>query len=514
MREVLAHGYDLRAFKSDVLAGLVVGVVALPLSMALSIASGVSPQHGLYTAIVAGAIIALLGGSRVQVSGPTAAFVALLVPVSVRFGVGGLLLATAMAGVMLIVMGATRMGRLVEFVPYPVTMGFTAGVAVVIATLQLRDFMGLTVERTPDHFLERVKTLAAALPTARWSDLLIGFIALAILLLWPKLDRRIPAPLVALAAAGLAAYAFSWWMSDFQVATINSRFSFEADGVRHAGIPRQLPRPILPWRLGGPGGEPLEVSLSLIRAGARSPLSAVTHSVFVLLSVLILAPLLGFLPMAALAALLLVVAWNMGEWKQFGQLLRGAPRGDVTVLVACFGLTIVFDMVVSVTVGVLMAALLFMKRMAEVSGVTLIGETHPELEEPLPRGVMLYEVAGPLFFGAAQKAIAVLATVERRGVKAVVLDVRSVPALDATGIVSLELLFARLNRAGIKVILAGVQPQPFRALARAGWRNRKGRLRIFRSFEKGIERARSFSDDPGVAGRTEGRVHPWPSAHP
>jgi len=233
-----------------------------------------------------------------------------------------------------------------------------------------------------------------------------------------------------------------------------------------------------------------------IRAGARSPLAAVFHSIFLLAAVVLLAPLLGYLPMASLAALLLLVAWNMAEWRHFGYTVGRAPRSDVAVLLACFGLTVLFDMVVAVTAGIVMSSLLFMRRMAEVSGTRLIGPEHPELEVPLPRGVVLYEIAGPLFFGAAQKALAVITVVERREVRTVVLDVRSVPALDATGLVALESLIKRMNAKGVKVILAGVQPQPMRVLARAGWRNRRGLLRIFRSFDRAIALARHYA--PGA----------------
>jgi SulP family sulfate permease len=238
-----------------------------------------------------------------------------------------------------------------------------------------------------------------------------------------------------------------------------------------------------------------------VRSGARSPLAAVCHSVFVFASVLLLAPVLGYLPMASMAALLILVAWNMGEWRHFVHLLRHAPKSDIVVLLACFALTIVFDMVVSVTVGIVMAALLFMRRMAEVSGVTLIGEHHPLISEPLPRGLLLYEIAGPLFFGAAQRAIGVISRVDRRGVKVVVLDVTAVPAVDATGLVNLQSLVARLNAEGVKVILAGVQSQPMRAFAKARWRTRKGRLRIFRSFDRGIALARATVAGDGPPSR-------------
>jgi SulP family sulfate permease len=563
LRDSLRSGYGLHAFRADVLAAVVVGVVALPLSMALAIASGVPPQHGLYTAIVAGGVTALLGGSRVQVSGPTAAFVALLAPVSARFGTGGLLLATAMAGLLLLVMGATRMGRLVEFIPYPVVAGFTAGVAVVIATLQLRDFLGLTVAHMPDVFADRLGALLAALPTTRIPDLAVGVGTLAILLAWPRVSRKVPAPLMALAAATVAAYALAAWRPELRVATIESRFWYVVDGVRHSGIPRLPPLPVLPWRLGGPDGAPLVLSLELVRAllpsafaiamlgaiesllsavvadgmtgqrhdpdaelmaqgagnlvapffggfaatgalartatnvraGARSPLAAAAHSVVVLLAVLVLAPALGHLPMAALAALLLVVAWNMGEWKHFLRLMRVSPRADVLVLLTCFALTVVFDMVVSVTVGVILASLLFMRRMAEVSEVIRVPDD-PGLDDPLPRGVVVFRIAGPLFFGAAQKAVDSLHSVDRRGVMVVVLDVRAVPAVDATGLLGLESFVTRLNAGGIKGVVAGIQPQPLRTLARAGWRNRKGRLRIFRSFDGALARARAAAAVP------------------
>jgi SulP family sulfate permease len=549
LREALRHGYRIADLRADLMAGAVVGIVALPLSMALAIASGVPPQHGLYTAIVAGVVVALLGGSRVQVSGPTAAFVVILAPIAVRFGLGGLLVASLLAGILLIAMGVARMGQLIEFVPYPVTTGFTAGIAVVIGTLQLKDFLGLSVATMPEHYLDRLVALALALPTLRVPDLAVGVLTLALLLLWPRFTRRVPAPLVALTASAAAAYLLARLLPGFEVATIETRFH---------GIPRQPPLPVLPWDLPGADGRPLQLSFELVRAlvpsafaiamlgaiesllsavvsdgmtrqkhdpdaeliaqgagniaapffggiaatgaiartatsvrsGARSPLAAVFHSLFVLAAVLLLAPLLGYLPMAALAALLLLVAWNMSESEHFVRLVRVAPRSDVAVLLVCFGLTIVFDMVVSVTAGIVLAALLFMKRMAEVTGVTLVGEGHPDLDEPLPRGVLLYEIAGPLFFGAAQKAMSALRAVEQREVKVVVLDVERVPAMDATGIVGLESLVRRLNEAEVKVILVGVQGQPLRALARAGWRNRKGRLRIFRSFERGIAVAR------------------------
>ncbi len=543
----LHHPYSRADLRADLLAGVVVGIVALPLSMALAVASGVAPQHGLYTAIVAGSVVAALGGSMVQVSGPTAAFVVLLVPISARFGLGGLILATLMAGVLLVAMGAGRLGSLIQFVPYPVTTGFTAGIAVVIATLQLKDFLGLTVVKMPETYLEKVAALFRALPSLRWQDLAIGLFTLAILILWPRVTRKVPGPLIALALGGLLAYLLSRWVPGFQVDTIHSRFQ--------DGIPQLPPQPVLPWHLPGPDGKPIGLSFGLIRAlvpsafaiamlgaiesllsavvadgmtggshdpdaelvaqgvgnlvapffggiaatgalartatnirsGARSPLAAIFHSAFVLLAVLLFAPVLDYLPMASLAALLLIVAWNMSEVKHFAHALRVAPRSDVIVLLTCFGLTVIFDMVISVTVGVLLAALLFMRRMAEVSNVRLVDQ-HPFAAQGLPKDVLIYEVAGPLFFGAAQKAMSALQRVPT-GVKVVLLDLSSVPAMDGTGLVSLESAVTRLHQLGMFVVLGGVQGQPLRVLARSGIREHRDRIAVHRTMERAVATA-------------------------
>ena len=563
LSEALRQGYAGADLRADLLAGLVVGAVALPLSMALAIASGVPPQHGLYTAIVAGALIALLGGSRLQVSGPTAAFVVILVPISTRFGLGGLLLATLMAGLILILMGLSHFGRLMEFVPYPVTAGFTAGIGVVIATLQVKDLLGLTVTALPEHYVDRVVVLARALPTTRLADLGIGLLTLAVLLFWPRVSRQVPAPLVALTVGALAAAVLARFWPELAVADLKSRFSYVVDGVTHRGVPSLPPLPGLPWNLPGPDGAPLQVTWSLlrdlvpsafaiamlgaiesllsavvadgmahtrhdpdaeltaqglgnlvapffggiaatgaiartatnIRSGGRSPLAALFHSLFVLAAVLLLGPLLGYLPMASLAALLLLVAWNMSELPHFLRASRIAPRSDTVVLWTCFGLTVVFDMVIAVSVGVVLASLLFMRRMAEVAHVRLIGEHHeiPGEEGPKealrdPR-MLVYEVAGPLFFGAVQRSMRALDTVGA-SVQVLLLDLRSVPAMDATALVNLESALARLHHHNVLVVLAGVQRQPLRALLRAGLRNRPGRLLIRRSYHRGLDAAR------------------------
>lgn len=559
LRAALAEGYGPTDLRRDVLAGLVVGLVALPLSMALAIASGVPPQFGLYTAIVAGLLIAALGGSRVQVSGPTAAFVVLLAPVSAKYGLGGLALATQMAGLLLLVFGLARFGRFIEFIPYPVTTGFTSGIAVVIATLQLKDCLGLTVAHMPESFPSRVIALWHALPTSRWPDAIAAGATLAVLVLLPRFTKRIPAPLVALPAAALGAYIVGRVWPAYSVATIQDRFSYVLDGVTRPGIPQLAPHFAWPWQLPGPDGAPLKLTLELvralagsafaiailgaiesllsavvadgmtghkhdpdaeliaqgagnlaapffggfaatgaiartatnIRAGARSPIAAMVHAVFILLAILLLAPLLGYLPMASMGALLLVVAWNMAEVRHVAYVLRIAPRNDVLVLITCFSLTVVFDMVVSVTVGVMLAALMFMQRMAEVSGVRLLGEEHPAVQLPLPKGVMVYEMAGPLFFGAAQKAFSSLKAIGRE-VRCVVLNMTDVPTIDATGLVNLESAISRLHSMRVVVILAGVRGQPAEALERAEIVPVAGRLEIRPDLERAVALARAL----------------------
>lgn len=568
LREALADGYRSRDLRSDLMAGAVVGIVALPLSMALAIASGVPPQHGLYTAIVAGLLIALLGGSRFQVSGPTAAFVVVLAPIAAKYGVGGLLLATVMAGVMLVIAGIAGLGQLIEFVPYPVTTGFTAGIAVVIGTIQVKDFLGLGVPDMPAHYVERVVALARALPTAQWSEFLVGLLTLGVLLLWPRVTRKIPSPLVALALAAVAAAVAERFVPGFRVESIADRFSYDAGGVLKRGIPQLPPLPHFPWNLPGPGGAAVPMSFDLlrtlampafaiavlgaiesllsaaaadgmkgthhdpdaelvaqgmgnmiapffggiaatgaiartatnVRSGARSPFAAVIHSVFVLLAVLAAAPLLGYLPMSALAALLLVVAWNMAEARHAVRLVREMPRPDVLVFLTCFGLTVVFDMVIAVTAGVLLSTLLFIRRMSAVVGVQLASKDHPAHDVPLPHGVVVYEIAGPLFFGAAQKAIGALRVVGEAP-RVVVLDLRSVPAIDATGLRHLDTALERFTSAGATVVLAGLQKQPARALVKAGWRGRE-RLIVTRSLERGLARARDAAVQAGAPSRS------------
>lgn len=566
LRRALSQGYGLRDLRSDLVAGVIVGVIALPLSMAFGIAAGVPPQHGLYTAIIAGALIALLGGSRVQVSGPTAAFVVILAPISATHGLGGLVVATMMAGMMLVLMALARLGRLIQFVPHPVTTGFTAGIAVVIASLQLADFAGLALPRQPDNFFARLAVVYEAIPHLRVGDLVVGLLTMATLLVWPRVSHRVPAPIVALPIGALAAICLHAAQPEWSVATIADRYTYTIGDVTGHGIPGSLPVPAAPWTLPGPDGRPLEFSLDLVRSllssafaiavlgaivsllsavvadgvtggkhdpnaelfaqgvgnivgplfgciaatgavartatgarsGARSPLAAVFHSIFVLLAMVLLAPTLGHLPMASLAALLLIVAWNMADAKHFFHLIRTGPSSDVVVLLTCFALTIIFDMTVSVAAGVVLAALLFMKRMADLSTVRLVGVSGAEHPATLPAGVLMYEIAGPLFFGAAQRAMSAL-KVTGDGVRVVLIDMRSVPVMDATGLVNLESALDRIRRLGAFVVLGGVQQQPLHTIGRAGWGSHHAWLTVTADFQHALQVARERAELPQTA---------------
>ncbi|MBA2778334.1 C4-dicarboxylic acid transporter DauA [Billgrantia kenyensis] len=539
------EGYGLAELKRDLLAGLTIGIVAVPLSMALAIATGVPPQHGLYTAIVAGAIIALTGGSRFNISGPTAAFVVILFPIVASHGLGGLLIATLMAGLILVALGLARLGNLIQFVPYPVVLGFTAGIAVVIALLQLPDFLGLHGVELGDSTLHNLAAIVRAAPGVAPAELGIGLMTLATLILWPRLKLPVPAPLVGLAVGTLIALAATWW--GMEIETIASRFSWEYQGQSGSGIPPFAPGLVLPWRLPGPDGLPLTVDFALIRellgpalaiamlaaiesllcavvadgltrtrhdpnaeligqglgniaapffggitataalartatnvrSGAFSPLAAVVHALVVLLTVVALAGVLALVPMAALAALLFIIAWNMSEARHFLHTLKSAPGSDVAILVICFLLTVVFDMVLAVAVGIGLAAALFIRRMAHLTHARRLEPGFDEESCDLPRQVALYDIDGPLFFGAAEKAVSSLRVVDPE-VRVVMLDMRDVPSLDATAIVALQSLVEELSTRQVGLIFIGMPARMVLKLKRAGVKRQAGRLAAVR----------------------------------
>lgn len=553
LREVLAEGYSLNKLGKDILAGITVGIIAIPLAMALAIASGVAPQYGLYTAIIAGFVIALTGGSRFSISGPTAAFVVILYPVALKYGLSGLLIATVLSGFLLLLMAALRLGRLIEYIPESVTLGFTAGIAVVIATLQVKDFFGLPVSDMPEHFAEKIAVLGRHLPQLSWPSLAVAAATLTVMLLWPKLKTVIPAHLPALLVGTLLALVLL--NSGFTLDTIGSRFSYIAvDGITANGIPPYLPSFAWPWQQPGPEGEMLAFSWQLakdllaaafamamlgaiesllcavvldgmsgrrhsansellgqglgniitpffggitataalarssanFKAGAQSPLAAIIHAIVVLLGLVLLAQILSYVPMAALAALLVMVAWNMSEAPKALHLLKTAPRSDIWVFITCFSLTVLFDMVIAITAGILLAALLFVKEIAEMSKVTDISSNRKQVEQPVPDGWQVLKISGPLFFAAADRIFADIARLSDHS-KGIVLYMDGVPLLDAGGLAALNKLISKCQKNNTELLIADLQFQPLKTLARAGVQPITGVLSFYPTLREALE---------------------------
>jgi SulP family sulfate permease len=566
IRESLAVPFTPARLRADLLAGLTIGVIALPLSLALAIASGAPPQHGLYTAIIAGIVIALTGGSRLNVSGPTAAFVVILVPITAKFGLGGLLLSGLFAGIILVVMGLARLGTLVQVVPYPVIVGFTSGIAVVIATLQVKDLFGLGALPAAENYLDNLKVLAQALPHFHWADLAIGLLTLAVLIGWSFRQSRLPGHLVALLTGTVVAWLLGALLGDgFTVETLGSRFSYRLDGVTGHGIPPVLPSLIWPWELPGPDGQPVGINYDLfksllgsafaiailgalesllcatvadgmagtrhdpndeligqgigniiapffggipataalartaanIRAGAVSPLSSVVHALFIVAAILILAPWLALLPMASMAALLLMVAWNMGEARHFTRIIRIAPRSDVLTLLTCFSLTVLLDMEIAIGVGMGLAALLFIRRTIELTGARFMERHEHPHTATLPNSIVLYDINGPLFFGAAQKALSGL-TKLRHEIKVVILDMSDVPLMDITGLVALESIVATLSKKNILLIINNLAPRIRLKLQNADIHEQPGIIQFVPSLDEASRLALAHANSPVI----------------
>ncbi|AMH19408.1 C4-dicarboxylic acid transporter DauA [Hafnia paralvei] len=537
--------YNAQRFIKDIIAGITVGIIAIPLAMALAIGSGVPPQYGLYTSAVAGIVIALSGGSRFSVSGPTAAFVVILYPVSQQFGLSGLLLATLMSGVFLLLMGMARFGRLIEYIPLSVTLGFTSGIAITIGTMQIKDFFGLHLEHVPESYLMKVAALAQAMPTISWADTLIGATTLAVLVFWPKLGLRLPGHLPALLAGTAVMGIFA--LFDTHVATIGSRFSYLlADGTQGQGIPPILPQFVLPWNLPSGTGQPIDLSWKTltalmpaafsmamlgaiesllcavvldgmtgkkhhsngeligqglgniaapffggitataaiarsaanVRAGATSPISAVIHSLLVILALLVLAPWLSFLPLAAMASLLLMVAWNMSEAHKVVYLLRRAPKDDIIVMLMCMSLTVLFDMVIAITVGIVLASLLFMRRIARMTRLSVLSES-------VETSTLMLRVSGPLFFAAAERIFSELLE-QSENYNTIVMQWDAVPVLDAGGLNAFQRFVDALPE-GKQLVITDIPFQPLKTFARARIAPIAGKLAFFSTLPEAVK---------------------------
>jgi len=514
----------------NVIAGLIVGIVALPLAMAFAIASGARPEQGLYTAIVAGALTALFGGTRQQISGPTGAFIAVLSIITAQFGIAGLQMATLMAGFILVVFGATRLGSVIKYIPRPVIAGFTAGIGVIIFVGQWKDFFGLTPAPSGLRFHEKLWSLIAAFPTLNLTTTALGLLALAILTIGARPLKRVPAPLVALVVVTLLQWAFHFK----GVATIGSAFG---------GIARKLPMPSFPAvtmtqaiSLVGPaftiallgaiesllsavvadgmagtthdsnqeligqgvanivapllGGFAATGAIARtatnIRAGATGPLAALVHSGFLILVVLLLAPLAAAIPLCCLSAILFVVAWNMSELPLALRLVRKAPKPDAGILVVTFLLTVFVDLVVAVNVGVIVAALMFMRRSAdavEIEEQLADSAANAGAGSSAGNGVVVYSIQGPFFFGAAEKLERTLAHTQRRA-HTLILRMGQVPFVDATGILAIEDIISDFRRNGAVVLLAELRPNVRQKLERAGILKHLGAENLADSLEQ------------------------------
>lgn len=533
LREALSEGYRRADLARDVVAGLTVGVIAIPLAMALAIASGVEPQYGLYTAMIAGALIAVLGGSRYSISGPTAAFVVILYPLVGEYGLAGLLLATLMAGLILIAMAYARLGRFIEYIPESVTLGFTGGIAIVIATLQIPDFTGLVVPSMPEHYLGKIQAIAAHLGQADAGSCLVAVFTLTVMLGWPRLRLPVPAHLPALLLASLLGVVLGWGGMD--VETIGTRFHYVLpDGTEMGGMPPFLPTLDWPWHRAGPDGEPLALSLELVsdllpaafaiavlgaiesllcavvldgmsgkrhsansellaqgvgnlvtpffggitataaiarsatnfRAGAVSPVAALIHALVVFAGLLLLSRALAWIPMPAMAALLMVVAWNMSEAPRSVRLIKRSPRADVLVLVTCLALTVLFDMVIAITAGVVLASLLFMKELAGLTRIVDITDNSAYVDTPVPDNWKVFKVRGAMFFAAADRIAAELSLAARE-LDGIVLHMQYSSYLDAGGMSALERLLDECAARQVTVKFSAWQFQPLKTLAKA-----------------------------------------------
>jgi SulP family sulfate permease len=538
-------GYTGRQFSADLVAGITVGIVALPLAMAFAIASGASPQAGIFTAVTAGFIISALGGTRVSIGGPTGAFVVILYGIQAKYGAENLALCTLMAGVILLIMGFARLGTMIKFIPYPVTMGFTSGIAALIFSTQIKDFFGLKVDKVPSEFVEKMQVLGENFGTFQPATLALAVGSLLIILLWPKeWQRRIPGSIVSLLVGTLAVAIFG-----LQVETIGSKFggipqglpsvhvpsfSFEnirnliqpattiallaaiesllcavvADGMvddRHDSNQELLAQGIAnlvsPIFGGIAATSAIARTATNVKSGGRSPVSGMVHAITLLLIILVAAPLAKFIPLATLSAVLVNVALNMGEWHNFSRLSRW-PRSDAAVFLTAFGLTVLIDLTVAVEIGMVLAAVMFIKRVSETTQITAVDETvetegsqHSLVGKEIPQGVMIYRIFGAFFFGAVDKLESALRRLKQEPT-VLILRMRKVVAMDATGLNALEDLHERLRAKGKHLILSAPHTQPLMVMEKAGFLDRLGRENVCAHVNESLDRARALMGLP------------------
>ena len=536
-------GYTRAQFTADLTAGVIVGIVALPLAIAFAIASGVTPERGLYTAIIAGFLISALGGSRVQIGGPTGAFVVIVYGIVQKFGVEGLIIATLIAGVFLVILGAVKLGSVIKFIPHPVVIGFTTGIAVIIFSSQVKDFLGLRMGSVPADFLEKWGAFADHVRSVNPWAAAVSAMAVAIIVVWPRINRRIPGPFVALVVATAVVQLFH-----LPVETIGSRFgglsaafpsltlphptlaqlqlligpaftiallgavesllsAVVADGMiggRHRSnmelVGQGVANIVTPLFGGIPATGAIARTATNVKNGGRTPIAGMVHALTLLLIVLFFGRWAALIPLAALAAILVIVAYHMSEWRAFRAELT-APKSDVVVLLITFALTVLVDLTVAIEIGMIMAAFLFMKRMSEVTNVTALtrefeDEGDQYATDPngvrhriVPKGVEVYEVNGPFFFGAAETFKDTLGQIAKKP-KVLIIRMRNVPAIDSTGLHALKDVVHRTRRDGTLVLLSDVHTQPLVALGRSAVLEDVGEENLFGNLDDALDRAR------------------------
>jgi SulP family sulfate permease len=540
--------YSWEKFRADVLAGIIVGIVAIPLAIAFGIASGVSPERGLFTAIIGGFIVSLLGGSRVQIAGPTGAFIVVVYGVVQKFGLEGLFLATIMGGVLLVVMGLSGLGAAIKFIPYPVIVGFTSGIALIIFSSQVKDFLGLDVSNVPAEFIDKWELYLTHLNTVNFDAVLISVLSLFIIVFWKKITDKLPGTLIALLVSTFLVHYFH-----LSVETIGSRFGeiphhflkpslphISMEAIRQlsgpaitiallAGIESLLSAVVADGIIGGKhrsnmelvaqgianivspimGGIPVTGAIARtvtnINNGGKTPVSGIIHAVFLLLVMLFLGKWVVLIPLPCLAAVLVVVAYNMSEWKSFVMILR-SPRSDILILLVTFFLTVIVDLTVAIQVGVVLASFLFMRRMSMESHVDVVSSEFKDEEEKddpdaiskkdVPEGVEVYEVNGPFFFGASYKFMEAMKETKKLP-KIRIIRMRNVPMIDATGLHVLERQFKNSKRRGVKFILSGVLPQSqtHAALKRSNLMREIAPENILPDIDAALNRAREILNE-------------------
>lgn len=530
--------YTKKQLIKDIISGIIVAIIALPLSIALAIASGVGPEQGLYTAIIAGFFISFFGGSRVQIGGPTAAFVVIIYGIVASYGTDGLIVATILAGIILVIMGICRFGSLIKYIPYTITTGFTCGIAVTLFIGQLKDFFGMDIASVPSEFLDKVIVYAKNISTINLTATLIGLLAVAIMLLWTKVTDKIPGSLVAIVVTTAIAY-----FAKLPVNTIgsvygklNSAFpSFHVPSITMnliqqmispaftiavlAAIESLLSAVVSDGMIGDThksnaeligqglgnifsgffGGIPatgaIARTVANVRNGGRTPIAGIAHCITLTIILLVLMPLAALIPMTTLAAVLLVVAANMADWSSFFRLCKNAPKSDIIVLVATFFLTVFFDLVVAIEIGVVLAALLFMKRMAETADIKAwkytdspdITPGEAEKLREIPHSISVFEICGPMFFAAADQLLGINSD---HRTKAVVIRMRSVPAIDASAMKCLHELAERAKKKNIHLIFSHVNEQPMKVMKKDGFYELIGK----KNFHENIVSALDYAE--------------------